>query len=137
MKKLLLALALLIAPVAVFAGSQVNTLYTATISTYAITNASGTVDINLAAVYVKSIDLTNTTATAQTVTVYSNGASTATITAVYVYQLPATVGTYNVPLFDNKETVWSSNANYVNIPYFTVRTSTPTSAASINVKYWK
>ena len=137
MKKILITLALLIAPVAVFAGSQVNTLYTATISTKAITDASGAADINLASVFVKSIDIANTTATAQTVTIYKNGASTTTITAVYVYQLPATVATYPVSLLDDESTVWSSNADYVSIPYFTVRTSTATNAATVNVKYWK
>lgn len=113
-----------------------NTLYTATISTLAITNAAGTSDINLSEVKVKSVTIANTTATAQTITIYKNGNSTTTITAVYVMAVPATIGTYECPPFKSVSNVFT-NADLTNIPYFTVRTSTDTNAAKVNVIYWK
>lgn len=138
MKKLILTLAMALIPGAVFAGSQVNTLYTHAVSTKAITDASGTADINLAAVKVKSIDIANHSATAQTITVYKNGSSTTTIEAVYVYQLPATVGQYSVPLFSSQANIWASNADYVDIPYCTVRASSSTAnLVTVDIKYWK
>lgn len=122
-----------------WAVSPDNLLYTATISTRAITDSYGSSNINLSSVRVKAIDITNDAGVAQTVTLYKNGNSTTTITAVYKFYVPATAATYSVPLFSGIGTTWSSVADSVDIPYFTVRTSTDVaaSAAKINVKYWK
>ena len=121
-----------------------NTLYTGTVSTKTIalgvvTSNLGTPSINLATVNIRKIDITNTAAVAQTITIYSNATSTTALTTVYKFAVPATIGTYSVPLFNNDCSVWSSHAEYVNIPYFAVRTSTSVvaAAATINVKYWK
>lgn len=119
------------------AATASNNLYTATISTFASTNAYRSSDINQAAVYVRSIDITNTSATEQTITFYKNGNSTTTIEAVYVFEVPATAGTFSVPLFNGISSPWEYGAESVNIPYFTARTSVDANAAKINVKYWK
>jgi len=127
---------LLTAPVVCLAAS-VNTPYTHVISTFAATNAFAAADINLAAVKVKSIDVTNTTATAQTITLYTLANVTNTISAVYTFAVPAAIGTYSIPLFDGKPTVWSSSADVIDVQYFAARTSVDANAATINVKYWK
>ena len=143
MKKLLaiLVLAAVMLPVSMFAASPVNTLFTATITTCTVSAGTATSilpDINLATVNVKAIDITNTVAAAQTITIYKNATTTTTVTAVYVFQVPATVGTYSIPLMAGLPNVWSSLAESVNIPYFGIRTSTiAASAATVNVKYWK
>lgn len=146
MKKFLNLLVLIALMLTCFIGISFavdNTLYTAAISTKTISVSNptnlGAPNINLATVNVKRIDITNPTAVAQTITIYGNATSTTALTTVYSFAVPATIGTFTIPMFDGKESVWSSHAEYVNIPYFAVRTSTNVvaAAAKINVKYWK
>jgi uncharacterized membrane protein len=115
-----------------------NYLYTATVSTVAITDNAKLADINLATVKIKSITVAQTAATAQNLTLYKNANSTATITAVAVYAVPGTVGTYVVYPFVNISTSLTA-ADAINIPYFAIRSSSSTSASSciVNVEYWK
>jgi len=120
------------------AASATNNLYTATVSTFAVTDTGKLTDINLSHVKIKSITLTQTAAVAQNVTIYQNFNSTTTATAVYVYAVPGTIGTYEVFPFSRVSTVMTS-ADCIDIPYFAVRSSTSTSASSVivNVNYWK
>ena len=118
--------------------ASTNYLYTATVSTFGASDNGKLTDINLASVKIKSITLAQTAATAQNITIYKNYNSTATATAVYVYAVPGTVGTYVIYPFSGISTTLTS-ADTIDIPYFAVRSSTSTSASSVivNVEYWK
>ena len=119
------------------AAATTNVLFTATVSTFAITDAAKLTDINLAQVKIKSITIAQTAATAQNLTFYKNANSTTTITAVAVYAVPGTIGTYVVYPFNVSTTL--SSVDTIDIPYFAVRSSSETTASSckINVVYWK
>lgn len=120
-----------------FAASASNNLYTVAISTFGIDDAAKGADIAQASVLIKAIDITNTTATAQTITVYELANDTNTINAVYTFAVPAAIGTYSMPLINGIGTSWSSKADYISISYPGVRTSVSSSAATANFKYWE
>ena len=139
MKKLIVLICTLFISTLAMAGS--NYLYTGLVSTVSVSgNNTKLTDINQADVYVKSITLTQTTTTQQLITIYKNLNSTATATAIYVYEVPGTVGTYNVHPFDLISSVFT-NADTIDIPYLGIRSELSGigtgSGVYMNVEYWK
>ena len=133
MKKLLIAIAAIaVLSLNVFAGQSYyyTVLLSTTPSSTGLKSAIGvyTPHINLAAVKIKRITVTNTGANAQNITFYQNGQSTTTAAATMVYSVPAAQATYEViPARSNE----FSNLNLVNWPYFSAASSTSTTPATI------
>ena len=118
--------------------SPQNKLYTHAISTGAITDASFGADISSPTVLIKGVSISNPSATAQTVTIYAFGNSTSTAVAVYTFDVPGSRGTYSIVELQASN-MNAFNADLTNIPQFTIRTSTTSTAAAavVNVKYWQ
>lgn len=95
MKKLLFAVALL-AIVGIGSKVQAASIYTVAVTTYPVDEAA-TMAAQVSGTHkVAKIVLSNSGATAQTVTVYKNAASTTTVSAVAVFVIPAAAGYYEV-----------------------------------------
>jgi len=140
MKKILLDLILgVVLSVPSFAAA-VNNIYCANLSTITITQTNSVPDIAYAACNIRGVYFTNITGSSETVSVYSNALSTNTTLATLIttYEIPAAIGTYEVPLFTPKPTVWSSAADYVTVAYPAFRSSAAYGSTSkVTVKYWK
>lgn len=125
MKKILLGLILGLLIVASVIAKNYDTFYSIATSTQTAT--LGTPDINERQVRIKQIIITNA-GTAQDLTFYKNATSTTTATAVMKISVPASTPVY-IPsnLVDDND--------YLDIPYFAVRTSTSTNSANVLVLY--
>ena len=114
-----------------------DAFYTVTLTTNPSTSvptAIGTLtpNINLAAVKIKWLEVTLSTAVAQTITIYKNCTSTTTQVEVWSYDCPATAGNYTV--IQIRSTIMS-NADLINWPYLGVKTSNYSYPAKLKVMY--
>lgn len=87
---ILLALGMFFAPTAVHAAGSI---YSATVSTFPVTETTLTPAINRPGVRIRGVFITNGT-TAQTITMYQNTTSTTTARAVCSWDVPGTAGFY-------------------------------------------
>ena len=134
----IILLAILFMP-AIASAAVINNLYTSAISSVAITDATSAVDVS-GTIAIKEIDISNTAAVAQTISIYSNAISSNTTesTLMYVFSVPAATGTYTIPAFSGLSTVWSSLADVISVKNIAIKTNAAAaSVATMNIKYWK
>lgn len=140
MKTLLLVCALGLVLISPVFAAPANNLYTHAISTITITQTDSLPDIAYSPCNIKYVDVTNVLGNAQTISVYSNviSSNTTRATLVYTFEVPASTGTFSMPIFEGGSDTWSSVANLVNVPYVAFKSNAAYGqTATINVKYWK
>ena len=134
MKKLLIALFFVAGLASISHAGALN--YYVACSTVAISTTTTTADINASHVYVKNI-LVNTQGTAQTITITKNViAGTNGNSTVMVFDVPAVAGWY-YPLGQQGLSTGVTSNDLIDIPYFTIRTSTSTNPCKVDVIYSK
>jgi hypothetical protein len=130
MKKIMVSMFAVLAVCAVCAGVCVMPAaagdYTVSASTFPITE-EGTMAAQVSGrIRIDQITIANDTAAAQQVTIYEESASTTTVTAVKVFNLPAAIGTY---VYD------FPGYNPLIVEDFCVRKSTTDSTVNVGISY--
>lgn len=135
MKKITLVLAI-VALVGISKVYAEDYIFSCVASNSVITDSSTlTAQINKSSVKIKGLTIINPTAQAQTVSVYKNATSTTAVSLVASFPVPATAD-YFYPLGSS---IWLDSAlgtaDYLNVPYFAVRTSTSSNPVTVIVIY--
>ena len=111
-----------------------NLVYTVTPATTSIAGTTpGTVapDINAAHVKICQLVIYQAGTTAQNVTIYKNCTSTSAATLALTIPVIGTAGTY----YPISNTMFGNFGDYIDLPYFTVRTSSTSHDVSVFVVY--